>query len=106
MPLAGFTRRRTGSRQSRPFTQLSFPRAKKRRCQAPKREMQFSSSLRYQRRVRPRETEFLPSVAADADTEASKAARQRLSAVLAELNPAGGKTDANAPGRKGGAKRL
>jgi arylsulfatase A len=28
-----------------------------------------------------------------ADTEASKAARQRLAAVLAQLNPAGGKTD-------------
>jgi hypothetical protein len=32
-------------------------------------------------------------VAASADTEASKAARARLTAVLAELNPAGGKTD-------------
>jgi len=39
-------------------------------------------------------------VAADADTEASKAARARLTAVLAELNPAGGKTDA-----QGGAKK-
>ena len=36
-------------------------------------------------------------VAPDADTEASKAARARLSAILAELNPAGGKTDAVAP---------
>ena len=35
-----------------------------------------------------------------ADTEASKAARQRLTAVLAELNPAGGKTDAGAPAAK------
>ena len=32
-------------------------------------------------------------VAASADTEVSKAARARLTAVLAELNPAGGKTD-------------
>lgn len=32
-------------------------------------------------------------VPAAADTAASKAARQRLAAVLAELNPAGGKTD-------------
>ncbi len=32
-------------------------------------------------------------VAADDDTEPSKAARGRLTAVLAELNPAGGKTD-------------
>jgi len=46
-------------------------------------------------------------VSADADTEASKAARQRLTAVLAELNPAGGKTDPNAPPpkRKGAKKR-
>ena len=36
-------------------------------------------------------------IAADADTDASKAARARLSAVLAELNPGGGKTDAGAP---------
>ena len=44
-------------------------------------------------------------VAATDDTEASTAARQRLAAVLAELNPAGGKTDAGAPaGRKGAAK--
>lgn len=33
-------------------------------------------------------------VATGADTDASKAARARLTAVLAELNPAGGKTDA------------
>jgi arylsulfatase A len=32
-------------------------------------------------------------VAASADTEASKAARARLTAVLAELNPAAGKAD-------------
>ncbi len=45
-------------------------------------------------------------IAADADTEASKAARQRLTAVLAELNPAGGKTDVGAgPGKKGAGKR-
>ena len=44
-------------------------------------------------------------IAADADTEASKAARQRLTAVLAELNPAGGKTDPDAPARKGGARK-
>jgi arylsulfatase A len=39
-------------------------------------------------------------VAPESDTENSKAARQRLSAALAELNPAGGKTD-----RPGGAGR-
>jgi arylsulfatase A len=39
-------------------------------------------------------------VAAAADTEASKAARQRLTAVLAELNPAAGKTDAGAANAK------
>jgi hypothetical protein len=32
-------------------------------------------------------------VAASADTDLSKAARKRLAAVLAELNPASGKTD-------------
>ena len=37
---------------------------------------------------------------AEADTEASKAARLRLTAILEELNPAAGKTDAD-----GGAKR-
>ncbi len=41
-------------------------------------------------------------VAASADTEASKAARQRLSAALKELNPAAGKTDV---GGGGGAKK-
>jgi arylsulfatase A len=40
-------------------------------------------------------------LAAGADTEASKAARQRLTAVLAELNPAAGKTDAG-----GGVKKA
>lgn len=40
------------------------------------------------------------SVAASVDTDTSKAARARLTAVLAELNPAGGKTD----GAKAGAK--
>ena len=44
-------------------------------------------------------------VTADADTEASKAARQRLTAVLAELNPSGGKTDKAAPAGKGAGKR-
>ena len=39
-------------------------------------------------------------VAANADTEASKAARARLGAVLAELNPAGGKTDGRGKGGK------
>ena len=39
-------------------------------------------------------------VAAAADTDASKAARQRLAAVLAELNPAAGKTDAGAANAK------
>jgi arylsulfatase A len=41
-------------------------------------------------------------VAAAADTEASKAARQRLTAVLAELNPAAGKTDDNAGAKRPG----
>ncbi len=40
-------------------------------------------------------------VASEADTEASKAARARLTAVLADLNPAGGKTDG-----AGGAKKM
>ena len=40
-------------------------------------------------------------VAPDADTEQSKAARQRLTAALTELNPAAGKTDRNEGGRKG-----
>jgi arylsulfatase A len=39
-------------------------------------------------------------VAPDADTEASKAARQRLTAVLSELNPAAGKTEGPGGGRK------
>jgi hypothetical protein len=38
-------------------------------------------------------------IAPEADTEQSKAARQRLAAVLAELNPSGGKTDKDAPNR-------
>jgi arylsulfatase A-like enzyme len=37
-------------------------------------------------------------VSPDADTDQSKAARQRLSAALAELNPAGGKTDRDGGG--------
>ena len=41
-------------------------------------------------------------VAAAADTDASKAARARLTAVLAELNPAGGKSD----GESGNAKKA
>ena len=43
-------------------------------------------------------------VAASADTDASKAARARLTAVLAELNPAAGKTDA-ADGKAGKKKK-
>ena len=39
-----------------------------------------------------------------ADTEASKEARTRLTAVLAELNPAGGKVDGNDKGGKPGKK--
>ncbi len=39
-------------------------------------------------------------VPASADTPASKAARQRLTAVLKELNPAGGKTDSAGGGAK------
>jgi hypothetical protein len=35
-----------------------------------------------------------------ADTDLSKAARQRLSAALSELNPAGGKTDRDGEGRR------
>jgi arylsulfatase A len=42
-------------------------------------------------------------VAPETDTPESKAARARLTAVLAELNPAGGKGDAE--GRGGGARR-
>ena len=37
-------------------------------------------------------------VSADADTDQSKAARQRLTAALEELNPAGGKTDPDGEG--------
>ncbi|QOV88029.1 sulfatase-like hydrolase/transferase [Humisphaera borealis] len=44
-------------------------------------------------------------VAASADTDASKAARARLTAVLAELNPAAGKTDGEGGAKKGGAKK-
>jgi arylsulfatase A len=46
-------------------------------------------------------------VASAQDTETSKAARTRLTAVLAELNPAAGKVDSNAAGKKGkkGAKK-
>ena len=43
-------------------------------------------------------------LAAEADTEASKAARQKLTAVLAELNPAAGKTDASVGRPKQAAK--
>ena len=39
-------------------------------------------------------------VAPEADTEQSKAARQRLATVLADLNPAGGKTDVDAGPRR------
>lgn len=45
-------------------------------------------------------------VAPESDTPKSKAARQRLSAVLAELNPAAGKTDAAAGPGKAKGKRL
>jgi hypothetical protein len=38
------------------------------------------------------------------DDAASKVARQRLGAVLAELNPAGGKTDVGDGGGKAGKK--
>lgn len=38
-------------------------------------------------------------VAADSDTDQSKAARQRLTAALTELNPAGGKKDEEGPRR-------
>jgi arylsulfatase A len=43
-------------------------------------------------------------VAATADTDASKAARERLTKVLAELNPAGGKTDG--AGKAGNPKKA
>jgi arylsulfatase A len=39
-------------------------------------------------------------IAPEADTDQSKAARQRLTAALAELNPAAGKTDRDGPARK------
>jgi arylsulfatase A len=44
-------------------------------------------------------------VAPEADTEQSKAARARLTAVLAELNPAGGKTDGGGKENGGGKKK-
>lgn len=44
-------------------------------------------------------------IAASADTAASKAARQRLMAVLASLNPAGGKTDDGAADGKKAKKK-
>ena len=40
-------------------------------------------------------------ISPDADTDQSKAARQRLTAALAELNPAGGKTDRDSEGPRG-----
>ena len=45
-------------------------------------------------------------IAASSDTEASKAARQRLTAVLAELNPAAGKTDRDGVGGKAAKKKM
>jgi arylsulfatase A len=45
-------------------------------------------------------------IAPDADTEASKAARARLTAVLAEYNPPGGRTDKDAPKAKSGGKKA
>ena len=45
-------------------------------------------------------------VAPAADTDASKAARARLTAVLAELNPASGRTNADGTVRKKGEKRV
>lgn len=45
-------------------------------------------------------------VASSADTEASKAARQRLTAVLADLNPAAGKTDGDGAAKKGKKKQA
>jgi arylsulfatase A len=45
-------------------------------------------------------------IPAGAETDASKAARARLTAILTELNPAGGRTDPNAPaGKKAGARK-
>ena len=43
-------------------------------------------------------------VAASADTDASKAARARLTTVLADLNPAAGKTDGGGGAKKAGKK--
>jgi arylsulfatase A len=45
-------------------------------------------------------------IAPDADTEASKAARARLTAVLAEYNPPGGRTYKDAPKAKSGGKQA
>ena len=45
-------------------------------------------------------------IAKDADTPTSKAARARLTAVLAELNPAAGKTDEGGGGAKKAAKKA
>ncbi len=42
---------------------------------------------------------------ASADTAASLAARRRLTAVLAELNPAGGKTDSGGGAQKATKKK-
>ena len=42
----------------------------------------------------------------DADNDASKAARARLTAALAELNPADGKTDQGGGGAKKAAKKA
>ncbi|HEY6169806.1 MAG TPA: hypothetical protein VI454_17335, partial [Verrucomicrobiae bacterium] len=44
-------------------------------------------------------------VAASADTDASKSARARLTAVLAELNPAAGKTDGGDGSKKAEKKK-
>ena len=44
-------------------------------------------------------------VASGSDTDQSKAARQRLTAALAELNPSGGKTDQGGGGPRAGARR-
>ena len=44
-------------------------------------------------------------IAASSDTEASKSARQRLTAVLTELNPAAGKTDRDGVGKAAKKKR-
>ena len=44
-------------------------------------------------------------VSASADTAASQAARRRLTTVLAELNPAGGKTDSGEGAQKAAKKK-